>query len=213
MFVTSTLKHRDQFGAWLNFLGLTGEAVEIGTHRGEFADRFLREWSGKLLHCVDPWRDPWMQELGPKGEHKPTWSDRDDDFRQANILRDSHPNRVILHRMKSYEASLRIGDGLDFVYLDGDHRFDAVMLDLETWWPKLKVGGVMAGHDIKMPAHENNGWGRCVQPAVQRFIDKLCERSGGSVMPVHLVPDSDSWSFHFTKRACDDRLQLAEVKI
>lgn len=35
----------------------------------------------------------------------------------------------------------------DFIFLDGDHRKEAVAEDLRAWWPKVKPGGRMAGHD------------------------------------------------------------------
>jgi hypothetical protein len=36
---------------------------------------------------------------------------------------------------------------VDFVYIDGDHGFDAVKADISAWWPKVKNGGILAGHD------------------------------------------------------------------
>ena len=38
-------------------------------------------------------------------------------------------------------------DSLDFVYLDARHDFNGVFEDLSVWWPKLKMGGILAGHD------------------------------------------------------------------
>ena len=38
-------------------------------------------------------------------------------------------------------------DSLDFVYIDANHAFDAVNRDLRKWFPKLRNGGVFAGHD------------------------------------------------------------------
>ena len=35
---------------------------------------------------------------------------------------------------------------LDFVYLDARHDFMGVVADIQAWWPKVKVGGVFAGH-------------------------------------------------------------------
>ena len=35
----------------------------------------------------------------------------------------------------------------DFVYIDADHTEEAVYLDLKAWWPKVRLGGVLAGHD------------------------------------------------------------------
>merc|ERR1712048_862566 len=38
-------------------------------------------------------------------------------------------------------------DSLDFVYLDARHDRHSVLMELLAYWPKLRVGGVMAGHD------------------------------------------------------------------
>ena len=49
------LINRDRFPAWLNENGLTGNGVEIGTYRGEYAEHLLTHWNGARLMCVDPW--------------------------------------------------------------------------------------------------------------------------------------------------------------
>jgi hypothetical protein len=36
---------------------------------------------------------------------------------------------------------------LDFVYLDGDHRFPYIAEDIFFWWNKVKKGGILSGHD------------------------------------------------------------------
>ena len=51
------------------------------------------------------------------------------------------------------DAASRFADGaLDFVYLDAMHLYADARADIEAWWPKLKVGGLMAGDDY------HNGW-------------------------------------------------------
>jgi hypothetical protein len=40
----------------------------------------------------------------------------------------------------------------DFVYIDGDHSYEAVLKDLEAWYPKLKKFGVMCGDDYGHPS-------------------------------------------------------------
>ena len=42
---------------------------------------------------------------------------------------------------------------IDFVYIDARHTYDAVMEDLEAWWPKVRPGGIVAGEDY-MDAEE-----------------------------------------------------------
>ena len=56
--------------------------------------------------------------------------------------------RSIIVRDISERAVEEFQDGsLDFIYVDASHRFSAVALDLILWWPKLKEGGLLAGHD------------------------------------------------------------------
>ena len=40
---------------------------------------------------------------------------------------------------------------LDFVMIDGDHRYKAALADMVGYWPKVKPGGVLAGHDVSYP--------------------------------------------------------------
>lgn len=58
-----------------------------------------------------------------------------------------------------------IEDGtLDFVFVDGDHRYEATLNDIKNYWPKVKVGGLFAGHDINLPD---------VSRAVQDFFKNM----------------------------------------
>ena len=40
---------------------------------------------------------------------------------------------------------------LDFIFIDGDHSYEGVSKDIKLWWPKVKSGGIFAGHDIQLP--------------------------------------------------------------
>lgn len=60
-------------------------------------------------------------------------------------------DRVRFLIMDSSFAAARIKDkSLDFVYVDGDHTFEGCLNDMELYWPKIKDGGCMAGHDYNM---------------------------------------------------------------
>ena len=41
------------------------------------------------------------------------------------------------------------------MYLDGDHQTDAVVADIDAWKPKIRKGGILAGHDINMEKVHN----------------------------------------------------------
>merc|ERR1740121_1526915 len=50
--------------------------------------------------------------------------------------------------MDSTMAASTVADGeLDFVYLDARHDLAGVVADIRAWWPKVRPGGVFAGHD------------------------------------------------------------------
>jgi hypothetical protein len=68
-----------------------------------------------------------------------------------------------VHRCASPAAAGGYEDlSLDFVFLDADHAYDAVRHDLAAWWPKLRPGGLFAGHDYV--------WSRGVRAAVDAFV-------------------------------------------
>jgi predicted O-methyltransferase YrrM len=43
-------------------------------------------------------------------------------------------------------------ESLDFVFIDGDHSYNGVKKDLKGWFPKIKNGGIIAGHDYFEPS-------------------------------------------------------------
>lgn len=58
-------------------------------------------------------------------------------------------------------------ESLDFVYIDGNHSFQHVVNDLCEWEKKVKVGGIVAGHDYIKRIH--NGYLMHVPMAVHGF--------------------------------------------
>lgn len=48
----------------------------------------------------------------------------------------------------SIEWSNKVDDrSINFVFLDGSHDEKSVLADVAAWLPKVKIGGVLAGHD------------------------------------------------------------------
>ena len=45
-------------------------------------------------------------------------------------------------------ASLYAPESLDLVFLDDDHAGPHVYQEILAWWPKVKPGGMLAGHDL-----------------------------------------------------------------
>lgn len=73
-------------------------------------------------------------------------------------------------RKRSVDAPDSIPEQVDFVYIDADHSYEGVFTDLCTWFPKVREGGIIGGHD-----YGRSGFG------VTRAVDKFFRRFGWSI--------------------------------
>jgi hypothetical protein len=178
---------------------LRGTAVEIGVHQGFFARQLLERWHGKTFVGIDPWCEN-IEGYGPdQTETLPDYdtgrgafshNPRVQDMLIACGKLDGFKTDVVLMRTTSRSAAHLLHDGLDMVYIDGNHESKYVREDLELWWPKIKVGGLCAGHDIWFTGADH--FWRKVEPVVREFFKG---RNGR----IQLVPDQGVWSWYVEK--------------
>lgn len=180
---------RGNFGHLLNEKRLLGQAVEVGTHRGEFAAAMLSCWIGQSLCCVDSW------ESGYDPDDPTSQSDRKADYLACRSRLAKFGSRVQIAKRRSTDATRIFANAsLDFVYVDANHQLEHVREDLRLWWPKVKSGGLLAGHDFICPGEKHGGHGKSIQLAVMEFA----ERQGVSI---YLVPETvpEPWSYYLEK--------------
>ena len=68
----------------------------------------------------------------------------------------AHKDKVEIHHVSSEEFVKTIEDeSLDFVFIDGDHSFEAALKDFQNYYPKVKKGGIFGGHDIQLDSVRN----------------------------------------------------------
>jgi glycosyltransferase involved in cell wall biosynthesis len=112
------------------------KGAEIGVRQGVFSEHLCKTIPGLELLCVDLW-DAYYHFTGESGATH---------YEQAQER--LAPYKATLVRATSTDAARDVEDGsLDFVYIDADHRFDYVMEDIITWARKVRVGGIISGHD------------------------------------------------------------------
>jgi len=111
--------------------------VEIGTHKGNSIKIWCSANPNLKLTCIDPY-----VAYGVKREQ----DKHDGSYKTASGIAGRFG--AIIVRKTSLEVVDTFADGsLDFVYIDGDHRFDAVMQDLIRWAVKVRPGGMILLHD------------------------------------------------------------------
>jgi Methyltransferase domain len=166
---------RDEIPELLNRRGLLGDAAEIGVKTGKYSDFLLTHWRGRKLISIDPWLEAEPEEYVDRANVD---QDEHERFYETTVQRLArHGERSEIRRLKSVEATRDIPDAsLEFVYIDARHDYASVLEDLEAWLPKLRPGGVIAGHDYVDGTFPSGVFG--VKSAVDEFF-------GAHGIPVH----------------------------
>ena len=138
--------------------------VEVGCKEGRTTGFILKNVPDSRVIAIDPWI---VQEAtaDPTKETYESW-----DFSKieaefwANV--GEHKDRCQMWRETSESAACRLaGDGgdaqhpVDLVFIDALHDYEHVMQDISLWYPLVRTGGVLAGHDF------NHKW-----PGVERAV-------------------------------------------
>ena len=61
---------------------------------------------------------------------------------------------VVWHIEASLDAAKKIDEPLDFVYIDGLHDYKSVTDDIAAWYPLVRKGGVVGGHDFTIQGED-----------------------------------------------------------
>jgi len=151
------ISSREQFPDLINRYNLRGIGAEIGVKEGKFS-RILHKSCLSKIYLVDPWLH---YECGTD-----TVSQEEHDKRYEKVSKE-FPH---VFRMTSAEACQVFEDGsFDFIYLDAVHTYDYIKQDLEIWFPKVRRGGILSGHDY-INAKKFGGFD--VKRAVDEFVKK-----------------------------------------
>ena len=121
--------------------------VEIGVYKGENAKRMLSSLPIKMLYLVDPYE--LYKEWDYEGEVAKVNKNTMKKLEETAKKRLKHfKNKIIWIKKKSEDAFKDIPNNLDFVYIDAAHDYFNVKKDTENYYPKIKKGGILAGHDF-----------------------------------------------------------------
>ena len=131
----------DHFPTLLAMMGLT-RGAEIGVEQGRYAERLCQRVPCLELLCVDAW--------AAYPDYREHVSQEKLDGFYADTQQRLAPYGCDIRRGTSQAVAATVPDGsLDFVYIDANHRLEFVIADLAAWVPKVRLGGLIAGHDYR----------------------------------------------------------------
>ena len=146
------------------------DILEVGVAYGFHAEAFLESLPDARYTGIDPYvtsydpGDPFAGDVAFLMESDGQESmDRLYDAVKDRLQR--FGSRAQLLRHASADAADLVRDeSQDLIFVDGDHRLEAITTDLRVWWPKLRSGGVLLGDDFDWPE---------VEEAVTRFSEDM----------------------------------------
>ena len=159
--------------------------VEVGSWQGKSAIYLATQVTAfgnrAHIHCVDTF-DGGNDEVLKSRIEELGGPDALFGLFNHNVKRSGLGYMITPHRKSSVEAAKEFGDNtLSAVFIDAGHSYEDVKADLEAWYPKVKPGGLFAGHDFDF-AHPVSREG--VIPAVREFFKG---------MPLEVMPYGRVW--------------------
>lgn len=116
--------------------------VEIGSYVGDSTEIFAEAFGA--VYAVDPWQNGYDDSDSASFQHPMRAIEA-----QFDELRERLPN-IRKVKMSSKEAfSVLDVEKVDMVYIDGLHTYDGASDDIRRWSPRVRVGGIIAGHDFQ----------------------------------------------------------------
>jgi hypothetical protein len=126
--------------------------VEVGVFKGQMAEYLLACRQDLIWHGVDNWLSVEHQpETYKKTEdiHALATAEKQEQWRTMAYRAVAPFNgRAKIYEMPSVDAAEQFSDdSVDLVFVDADHSYTGCLSDLRAWWPKVKSGGWLSGHD------------------------------------------------------------------
>jgi predicted O-methyltransferase YrrM len=162
--------------------------IEVGCKEGRTTGHVLKTVPEARAVAIDPWMVQTAASADAETYDKWNFAQIEAEF-WTNV--GDAKDRCQMIRKTSAEAADIIVGPFDLVFIDARHDYDSVLEDIHLWWPKIRLGGMICGHDF------NHKW-----PGVERAVAQ-------SFNLMHVGVASDSvW---FVIKQTDDQLRAPKV--
>ena len=143
---------------WFNYEKIYQMALNHVKEKGQFVE--LGVWFGQSLtyagvEIINSGKDIKLTGVDSFliGD-QPDPNSPDDPNRYSEALRFTEPVNSVVNIIKgdTHDVHSQFPDeSIDFLFIDANHTYEDTMKDLELWYPKVKVGGLICGHDYEHP--------------------------------------------------------------
>ena len=125
--------------------------IDVGCFIGGFTAVMAREAKkrGGQVYSIDLFKD----------SHEPLdWWKEHATFDIKNLFIHNMEQIGVIDTIKvisgvSWETAGQFkNNSVDFVFIDADHHYESVKKDILAWYPKVKEGGIISGHDFNINA-------------------------------------------------------------
>ena len=157
------MKNRIELAKYFAKLGFKSGA-EIGVWDGRYSEILCQSIPELRLLAVDSW------------QASPNYRESKEEWR---LVYDTARSKLksygvsIIKKTSMSAAQNVLDESLDFVFIDADHRYEAVKKDIGEWSKKVKPSGIVAGHDYYVTRSGNDG--------VIKAVDEYTKRHGYSL--------------------------------
>ena len=137
--------------------------VEVGSWKGHSASVIASLFNGTnaRLWCVDHWQGNEGTRLIQKAKDNNIY-----DIFEFNLQELGLWSYITPLKMDSLSGSKEFAGGsIDFLFIDADHRYLPFLADLQAWYPRMRQGSIICGHDCESKYSQ-------ADPALQERIEK-----------------------------------------
>ena len=144
-----------------------GVVAELGVNKGEFSALILEICKPEKLHLVDMW--------GNKRYHEGLHLEVKDKFAEELAK-----GQVVINHGMSTTVVDEFEDGyFDWAYIDTDHTYKTTLEELQKYAPKVKTGGILAGHDYLV-----GNWNSMFKYGVIEAVYEFCVKENWEIIYV-----------------------------
>jgi len=161
-----TFKTRNDL--FLNFdKGL--KIAEIGVFKGDFSDFIFNHLYPKELYLVDIFEGNLGS--GDKDGNNMEYLNLDNSYKNLLEKYNKNENVKVIKDFSTRFLSKIDNNYFDIIYIDADHEYFSVKMDLDSAYSKIKIGGYLCGHD-----YTPKTWG------VIKAVDEFCQANSKEIL-------------------------------